>query len=111
MISEYESKVCYFICCEIILGYIERNKTITSDQTALFLKTTSHTCDENVKLMKLSAVDSYTLYPQQPLIYDGFPVSEVTPDTTYSPSVTVYPENQVLRGVEVNRDRSTNLGI
>ena len=25
--------MCYFICCEIALGYVERNKTITSDLT------------------------------------------------------------------------------
>ena len=25
--------MCHFICCEIALGYVERNKTITSDMT------------------------------------------------------------------------------
>ena len=47
MISEYKSKVCYFICCEIILGYIERNKTITSDQTAFFKKQKQLCHEEN----------------------------------------------------------------
>ena len=27
--------MCYFICCEIDLGYVERNKTITSDLTTV----------------------------------------------------------------------------
>ena len=51
--------MCYFICCEIILGYIERNKTITSDQTAFKkkIKKLCHTRDENVRLINLSAVD------------------------------------------------------